>query len=58
MYVSRRSTATAKAVAESMGTTADGLLQTAKSFFSLLAPVISADSDGRPTQPAPGLENA
>jgi hypothetical protein len=41
-------TATAKAVAESMGGTADGMLQTAKAFFSRLAPVISADSDGRP----------
>lgn len=41
-------TATAKAVAESMGSTADGLLQTAKAFFSLLAPVVSADNEGRP----------
>ncbi len=40
--------ASAKAIAESMATTADRMLQAARQFFSSLTPSISADSAGNP----------
>ena len=41
-------TATAKAITESMSTTADKMLQSAKNFFSRMTPSITADSAGNP----------
>jgi uncharacterized protein len=40
--------ATAKAITESLATTADRMLQTAKKFFGGLAPTITADAAGNP----------
>ena len=56
---------TAKALAESVSTTGDQLLRTAKQFFGRLAPVVTTDADGRPritfgihtmSRPEPELE--
>ena len=42
-------TTTAKAVAESMGRTAEQLLETGKTLFSRLSPSVSVGEDGKPT---------
>jgi len=56
---------TAKAIAESVSTTGDQLLRTAKQFFGRLAPVVTTGADGRPritfsihtmSRPEPELE--
>lgn len=41
-------TAMAKAITESMSTTADKLLETAKTFLSKLAPTVTIDDNGKP----------
>lgn len=41
-------TATAKGIAESMSTTAEQLLKTAKDLFGYLAPSVTLDEDGKP----------
>lgn len=57
--------ATARAIAESMSTTADQLLDVAKEFFGRLAPSIGVDHEGKPritfgvstaNQPGPEIE--
>lgn len=40
--------ATAKAISEGMSTTADRMLEVAKTFFSRLTPTITTDGDGNP----------
>jgi hypothetical protein len=58
-------TAVAKGVSESMSTTADQLLKTAKEFFGYLAPSVTLDEEGKPrlsfgvgraSRPAPDLD--
>jgi hypothetical protein len=42
-------TAVAKAIAESMSTSVEKVLETARKFFGSLAPSVTTDEEGKPT---------